>query len=265
MPNKSDKLDRQQRAEQMRKERERADKRRRNGITVGIVAVVVVLIAVAAFAINQEIGKNNAPAVAPNGVTKDGGVVYDQAAATGKPATTQDPVKVVLYEDFQCPACQSFESAVGNFLQQSVASGAISVEYRPIAFLDKASSTNYSTRALNAAACVVDEKGPKAFYDLHSTLYRSQPPEGGAGLEDSQLESFAEQAGASGDGSCISEGTFEKWSKDITEKASAAGVSGTPTVQVEGKVVEGPVNPQTGEPSTAGLAELQAAISAAKK
>ena len=265
MASKNDKLDRQQRAEQMRKERERADKARRNGITIGIVVVVLALIAAAAFAINNEIGKNNAPAAAPEGVTKDGGVVYDQAAATGKAATSQDPVKVVLYEDFQCPACQSFEAAVGNFLQQSVSAGDVAVEYRPIAFLDEMSTTKYSSRALNAAACVMDKKGAKGFHDLHSLLYRSQPAEGGAGLEDSQLESFAVQAGASKSGPCIDDGTFEKWTKDVTEKASAAGVSGTPTVMVDGKVVNGAENPQTGQPGTPGLTELQAAITAARK
>src|SRR5688500_8807080 len=96
------------RAEQMRKEREKADRKQRNLITVGIVVVVVALIAVGGYAIKSESDKNKTvdEVINPANSTKDFGVTYDTEAATGKAAT--DPVTVVAYEDFQCPACRSF-------------------------------------------------------------------------------------------------------------------------------------------------------------
>lgn len=248
-----DKRSRQQRAEQMRKARERADAKRRNLLTLGIVAIVVVLIAVATFAIKSQVDKNNAPAVVPKNVTKDGGIIYDQSDAGGTTSPNASPVSVVLYEDFQCPACRAFEASSGEFLQQQVKSGAIEIEYRPISFLDRQSSTKYSTRSLNAAACVASQKGSAAFYTFHQSLYANQPPEGGEGLPDSQLADLAKQAGATGAGSCIDEGTYEKWATSTTEAAAAAKVNATPTVLVDGKVVEG------------SLQSLQAAIAAAAK
>ncbi|MDO9380706.1 MAG: thioredoxin domain-containing protein [Nocardioidaceae bacterium] len=230
------KNDRQQRAEQMRKERERAEKRRRNGITLGIMAVVVVLVAVAAFAIVNEVGKSNDPAAQPANTTDDYGIVYDQAAAGGTPAAdAADPVPVVIYEDFQCPACQASEAQNGEFLDQQVASGAITVEYRPIPFLDRASTTEYSSRSANTAACVVDTAGAGAFHELQKLLYTNQPAEGGAGLSDDQLADFARQAGGLETKSCIDDDQFGRWVEEAGEAAQQAEVSATPTVLVGGK------------------------------
>lgn len=251
----SDKRSRQARAEQMRKERERADTRRRNGITIGIVAIVVVLIVVAGFAIKSQVDQNNDPATAPGHLSDGGAIVYDKESATGKPADG-DPVTVTLYEDYQCPACKSFHTAHSDSLEQSVKKGEIEIEYRPIAFLDRMSSTNYSSRALNAAACVLDAKGPKAFHKMHDLMFENQPQEGGDGLPDEQLIELADQAGASGVDSCVADMKFKDWTKKVTENASDEGVSSTPTVQVDGKTVgEGVPSPS----------ELQAAIAAASK
>lgn len=255
MASNSDKRSRQARAEQMRKERERAEKRRRSAITIGIVVVVLILIGAAGYAIKSQVDQNNAPSAAPSHLTDGVGVVYDREAATGKPAP-DDPVEVVLYEDFQCPACRAFEAASGQYLQKAVEKGDITIEYRPIAFLDRMSSTNYSTRSLNAAACVLDEKGVKAFHQLHDLLYANQPEEGSAGLPDSQLAQLAGQVGASDADSCIKNGTYKDWTADVTQKASDAGISSTPTVKVDGKSVGEGVPP---------LKKLKSAIADAAK
>ena len=64
-----------------------------------------------------------------------------------------------------------------------------------MAFLDRASTTNYSSRALDAAAAVVDT-APGSFQAFHDLLYANQPEEGSAGLTDAQLLDYAVQAGA---------------------------------------------------------------------
>ncbi|MFY0405669.1 DsbA family protein [Solicola sp. PLA-1-18] len=259
MASNSGKNERQQRAEQMRKERERAEKRRRNGITLGIMAIVVVLVAVAAFAIVNEVGKSNDPAAQPKNTTDDYGIVYDQAASGSEPsAGAAEPVNVTIYEDFQCPVCQAFQEANGDFLDQQVASGAIEIEYRPIAFLNNASSTQYSTRSANTAACVVDTAGAKGFHELQKILYTNQPAEGGAGLTDDQLADYARQAGGLETESCIKDGTYEKWTEEATEASRDNDVQGTPTVLVDGKVTNGA---QGGVPTAE---DLQKAITAAQ-
>lgn len=251
MASNDDKRKRQERAEQMRREREKAERRRRSGITIGIVVVVLVLIVGTVFAYRYYSDQNSAPAASPTSLTSDGGIVYDQAAAGGSGGPS-DPVSVVTYEDFQCPVCKQFEDALGDSLQQQVQSGAITVEYRPIAILDRPNNDMYSTRSAAAAACVADDAGAKAFYDFHQLLYDNQPDEAaGSGLPENQLTSYAKQVGADGAVACIKSGTYEDWAGETTSAATGNGVTGTPTVLVNGKTTE--------------PAQLQAAIAAAAK
>jgi protein-disulfide isomerase len=243
------------RAEQMRKEREKADRKQRNLITVGIVVVVVALIAVGGYAVKSENDKNKTveDVINPVNTTKDYGIDYTTEVATGKAAT--DPVKVIAYEDFQCPACLNFEQQSGAFLTDAVAKGDITVEYRPISFLDKSSNGNrYSSRSGSAALCVLDNSGVKAFKKMHDVLYANQPEEGTNGRPDSDLIDYAKQAGVTGIDSCIKSERFVPWIEEATTASRGDNVSATPTVLVDGKQVKAPT-PEA----------LQAAIDAAKK
>lgn len=239
----SEKNERAARAEQMRKERERAEKRQRNLVTVGIVAVVVVLIAVGAYAVNsaKQARTHETAVVLPKGATKDYGVVYTPKDAGGKAA--KDPVRVVIYEDMQCPICQEFEARNGSYLAQAVKAGQIEVEYRFVAFLDDlgASPNEYSRRASNAVLCTRETSGPKAFKTLHDLLYANQPEEKTLGPTDNLLVESAVSAGAKKDAvsPCILKHKFVPWIEKSTDSMQKAKVSGTPTVRVDGKTIQG--------------------------
>lgn len=253
----------------MREEREHVDASRRNLIAAGIVVVVVALIGFAVFAVNSTKDDTVRPLVEPTGLTSDGGIVYSQKDVTGAAPTGASPVKVVLYEDFQCPICNIFEQSNGAFLEQQVKSGAISIEYRPVSFLDRASSTDYSSRALSAAMCVYADKGTATFQKFHGLLFANQPKENTAGLPDSQLGKLAEQAGATNSTACIKGLTYKTWAQGTQAKMIAVkdsqgvGINGTPTVWVDGKTVNGPVS--NGKASIARVQDLQAAITAATR
>lgn len=256
----NDRQDRAARAEQMRKEREKADRKQRNLITVGIVVIVVALIALGGYGI-KTISDENAKStdlVVPANTTKDFGIEYTTEVATGKPSTTT-PVKVTIYEDFLCPGCGALEQTAGAFLSQAVAKGEITLDYRPYAFLASMSTNDYSARAWNAAVCVNDKGGVKAFKAFHDILFANQPAEGGAGPEDAQLIDWAKEAGVTGIDACINKQVFTPWVEKALEQGKKDGVSGTPTVRINGKDVSGEGNtiPQ--------IADLQKAIDAAKK
>ena len=258
----NERQERAARAEAMRKEREKADKRQRNMITVGIVVVVIALIAGGAFAINKASNdrKINTDYVAPKLTNKDYGITYDTKVATGKAAA--NPVKVIMYEDLQCPACQAVEQQSGDFLKQAVASGEITVEYRIVSFLDSAPTDNYSSRAGNAALCVLNSSGVKVWKEMHDVLYVEQSPESGPGLTDATLNELAKKAGAPDQTTCINKQTYHPFIEKTTKAWNAAGYTGTPTIVIDGKQVEGAKNNgQTTLPTTA---DLQKAIAAAK-
>jgi protein-disulfide isomerase len=213
----------------------RAERRRRRltaALAIAALAVVVaVVIAVQAFRTHSVAAglspRNTAPGT--------DGAAFEVGNASA-------PVVVDLYEDFQCPACRQFEEQSGTTLDGLVQEGTVRLRYRPIAILDRFSSDEYSTRALNAAAVVADESGDEAFRTYHAALYANQPAEGGAGLSDAQLTALAVVAGASGPAvhEAIVQLRFADWTVRVTEEASRAGVTATPTVLINGSEVTDP-------------------------
>jgi protein-disulfide isomerase len=216
-----------EKAAQLRAEAARKAARRRTFMVTGIV-VAVLAIAVGAGLIVQQARQTSAQASAPPAGLVNGAIVVGQ---------TDAPVTLTLYEDFQCPVCKQFEELNAKQLKTWIADGTVKVDYRPVAFLDRASTDRYSTRALNAVAAVVDSTSdPAVFVKLHDLLYANQPAEGGAGLTNDQLIQYAVQAGASESAvrPAVQSEKFAAWVSTTTDDASKAGITGTPTVQVNG-------------------------------
>jgi protein-disulfide isomerase len=210
--------------------RARARKRQRT-VVGGVVAAVLVVLAVVVTVVVQGHRTATAADAAVPANTADGVVVVGSATA---------PVTIDLYEDFQCPNCKNFEDADGATLASLVSAGTVQLHYHGMAFLDTNANDSYSTRALDAAAAVVNAAGPDAFQAFHDLLYANQPAEGGSGLTDDQLADYAAQAGAGGETveQQIRDLTYGDWVKDVTDRASEDGVTGTPTVLVAGQRLE---------------------------
>jgi protein-disulfide isomerase len=213
-------------AEQRARDRER---RRRRTLVGGVAAAVAVALAlVVVIAVQSARTSTSADAAVPAN-TADGGTAFAVGPADA-------PVTVDVYEDFLCPVCRQFEATTGATLAELTADGTAQVRYHPIAILDRASTDDYSTRALNAAAAVADAAGTEAFLHFHDALFAEQPAEGGPGLTDARLVELAAEAGATGPGveKAITGQVYEDWTRQVTDAASRAGVSGTPTVLVDG-------------------------------
>jgi len=253
-----------EKAREIREAQLKKDKRNKLLIGWGIVVAVVAILAVIALVVTSNI-RNNAP-VADQGPTPANGNVHGgitllkgsevakspaanvniadiPSPAASAPATVKapgaeaeagKPVKVVLYIDFICPVCKNFEATYNETLTKLRNEGKITVEYRALGFLDSRSTTNYSSRAANAAACVVNES-PEKYSDFVNALFDKQPAEGGAGLSDDELKKMASEVGAKDISSCVENKTYRPWVKYTTQEAAAIGVTGTPTVLVDGK------------------------------
>lgn len=257
------------------------DKRNKLLIGWGIVAAVVAILAVVALVVTTSIRQNTPIAdqgPVPANANVNGGVTLlansdvkttepasvDIANVPAKPDTLPNPVvvpgaeaeegqpvKVVAYIDFICPVCKRFEDTYNDALTGLRNEGKISLEYRPLGFLDRMSSTNYSSRAANAAACVADQ-APDKYAEYIDVLFTNQPAEGGPGLSDDELKSLASGIGADIN-SCVDDKTFRPYVKYSTQLASNIGITGTPTVFIDGKQWDG---------GTDLNAEIQAAIDA---
>jgi protein-disulfide isomerase len=237
---------RDQKVAEQRRLAQRAESRRHNLIR-GAVAGAVLLLVVGVGLLVQTQRGTDASGRPPGGSTG----TASQSISVG-PATAA--VSVVVYEDFQCPVCKRFEEQSGPYLRSLVDDGKIRLEYRPIAFLDKASSTAYSTRALNATGCVID-RSPGSFQKFHDLLFAAQPAEGSAGLPDSRLLALAAEAGAGDLGRCVPDRSFAAWVKGVTDQASKDNVVGTPTILVGGRVLPSFDQPTVAKAVDAALAK----------
>jgi protein-disulfide isomerase len=146
------------------------------------------------------------------------------------------PVRVDAFIDFLCPYCRRFELSSGPAVAKLAADGLANVAYHPMNFLDQASTTNYSTRAAAASGCAADQG---RFLDYANALFVNQPPEGGRGLSDAELAALAREAGIPQTpfAGCLSEAPYLEWPDYVTARATAAGVTATPTVLVAGIMV----------------------------
>ncbi|MDO3700840.1 thioredoxin domain-containing protein [Micromonospora sp. C28SCA-DRY-2] len=146
------------------------------------------------------------------------------------------PVTIDLYEDYLCPACKQFQQVSGDTIDQLVSAGKARVVFHPVAYLNRFSTTDYSTRSSAASGCAAAGGKFKEFTDV---LFERQPPEGGAGLSDDELIDIGAGVGLNRDdfGSCVRDGTYEPWTEHVTDEASKANITGTPTILVDGKPV----------------------------
>lgn len=189
---------------------------------------------------------------APSSADPTTGGVPVSAAGVG--VAGQGDVVVDVYFDFMCPYCGLFDQVNAADLDALVAEGGVTVVFHPVAILDRASDTAYSTRAMNAFAVVADQ-APDRVPDFVTALLAAgtQPAEGGHGLTDEQIAEAAQSVGVStavtdeftatvrgvlGTGSSITTlRTFVPWTVAVTAllPAHPDGTRGTPSVLVDGQ------------------------------
>ncbi|MEU4316712.1 thioredoxin domain-containing protein [Nocardia sp. NPDC024068] len=208
----------------------RADRKRKIAMQVGVTAVLVALVAAIGIGLAVRNSDSGYDGPVPAAATDNGAIRIGQPDA---PAT----VRVVA--DMQCPVCKQFEADNGELLRQAVTDGSAAVEYNIVGYLDKMSSTQYSTRAANASYCVADT-GTDKYQDWLEMMFAQQPPEGGAGLPDDKLIEIARAAGYTDPGieKCITDGTYNGYVAAKSGDSIDEGIDGTPTVFVNGEQVQ---------------------------
>ena len=139
-------------------------------------------------------------------------------------------VTIVEFADFRCPFCQRLhQDTILPLIKEYVDTGKAKLAYRHYAFLGPA-----STLAANAAECANEQK---LFWEMHDYLFENQPPESDTSMF--TVENMTQVAGTLGMDtelfrSCLDSGTYdEAVSKDMSE-GQKVGVSGTPTLFING-------------------------------
>jgi len=214
---------RQQRAAAAREAAQARERRRRRMIVLVSVLGVIIVAAVVGILV-QNSRQDHKPVVIPATATgPDNGIVVGKADA---------PVTVEIYEDFQCPICKEFETTTGPTVQQLIDDGKIKAVYHMMSFIGPD-----SVRAANAGAAAAQEG---KFKDLHDVLFANQgtTENSGAFTNDRLIELGAQAGLTSADfTSAVRSGRYDGYVAQVEDNASKRGVTGTPTIKVNGKTL----------------------------
>ena len=174
-------------------------------------------------------------------------VSYDNAPVLGDPDA---PVVLVEFSDYECPFCKRFyDDTLPQIKQNYIDEGLVKLAYRdfPLSFHQRA------VPAAIAARCVGEQSGDEGYFAMHDEIFENQND-----LSDAALRRYAEAVGADMGqfDTCFADadGSMEALVQQDMSDGQAAGVSGTPTVFVNGQKIVG------AQPYAAFEAALEAAL-----
>ncbi|MDI6768764.1 MAG: DsbA family protein [Anaerolineales bacterium] len=147
------------------------------------------------------------------------------------------PVKVDVWEDFQCPACARYSENVEKLIFQNyVETGKVYYTFRHFPFIDDRSATKESDQAANASMCAGEQD---RFWDYKEMLFANWNSENQGAFSDKRLIAYADALGLKMRDfkTCFDENPYRKQIEQDTADGVAIGVSGTPSVFVNGQQV----------------------------
>ena len=229
----------------LRQQQEHDERSQRNkriafaGVGLAVLVLVVVLGIVIVQAVTAGRGVTAEQQTPPN-ATGSYGILLD-----GKEPSADTP-HLVIWEDFQCPACASREEAYGPAVTQLLDEGKITVEIRTAYFLDGTLldgtrvEDGDSKRAAIAAAAA-DSVGK--YREYHEVVFRNQPTEGVGYTNEVLRDTFAAEAGIEGDDlttfqKLFDERAFDTFVRAADKKFQDDGLRGTPTYLVSGEQLQ---------------------------
>ncbi|MFH2104511.1 MAG: thioredoxin domain-containing protein [Chloroflexota bacterium] len=145
------------------------------------------------------------------------------------------PIRVDVWEDFQCSACVTYSENVEKLIIENyVETGIVFYTYHFFPFMDDSDPTSHeSDQAANAAMCAAEQG---RFWDYHDILYGNWRGVNQGGFSDSRLEAFAEALDLNmGDfENCFGEKRYSAMIQQDIADGETIGVRGTPSVFVNG-------------------------------
>ena len=249
------------RAEQMEKER-----KQQTIIGGVVVAVLVILVAIGAFTVYHNMHKKAETKAStetvqeaytalqkvkntPKLVDKKGGLLISK---NGYGKAVEGAPTVELYMDFLCPGCGNLHRQLDADLQKMVDAGQINLDLHFMAFMDRWSTDEYSSRAANAAIYLAEhDSDPNHLISFLEKVYAEdfQPEEGSAykSVSDAKIKEQMIAAGVSKDVADKAFGRdYQEWLDAIDtytpkrselwhQSGSYKGSMTTPTVIINGK------------------------------
>lgn len=221
----------------MRASRQR-ERRRNRILMIGMVAVGALLIGFAFILPMMNIFTDstnktpNASAITP--ITP---IVFNTRVDGQHLGDPNAPVKVDVWEDFQCPSCMRYSQQVeSQVITNYIETGKVYYSFHFYPFIDGENSNGESHQSANAAMCASEQD---RFWDYHAILFANWSGENEGSFSNPRLVAFAESIGLDMDAfnTCFQEVRYADLINQDYIDGQAAGVKGTPSVFVDGQIV----------------------------
>ncbi|MBT5773102.1 MAG: DsbA family protein [Dehalococcoidia bacterium] len=150
------------------------------------------------------------------------------------------PVRIIVFEDFQCPFCKLFtDDRAPLIVADFVETGIASIEFHHMAFIGPE-----SIAAAAASECANDQN---RFWDYHDLLFLRQGRENAGVFSTGNLKDFARELQAEFSDfdldefdQCVDSGRNRSLVEQATDEAGALGVNSTPTLWINGQIMGNP-------------------------
>ncbi len=230
---------RARRTDMKEKRRQRQRQERRNLILIGGGIVLVIL----AIVISPTIISALTPPVPVTDIKQITPVVRPQenGLSMGDPNA---PVKIDSWEDFQCPSCQNYtETVEPQVVDTYVKTGKVFYTFHQFPFIDANAATKESHQAANASMCA-SEQG--RFWDFRDIVFLNWQGENQGFLADNRLTAFAQSIGLDMTkfNACFKANKYASQIQADYAKGQSMGVTGTPSVFVNGQILTPGLIPQ---------------------
>jgi protein-disulfide isomerase len=212
---------------QARREEIRRKEQRQRWTIIGVIALAV--LAIIALIVVPSIQSATAPVGEFVKITP---VAYETADGTGM-GDPNSKVKIEIFEDYTCSACKVYsESVEPQVIKEIVDAGLAHYVFYQFPFLDDRSGSKDSDRSASAALCAADQN---RFWEYKSMLFANQTAMEGQ-FSDKRLLAFAESLGLDMGAfeACYNENRFQNQIDDDLALGRQKGITGTPTVFVNG-------------------------------
>ncbi len=147
------------------------------------------------------------------------------------------PITIEVWEDFQCPACGVFTRLTEpRLLEEYVTTGKVRLVYRDMAFLGQE-----SIDAAVAARAAQQLLGGDGFWRFHDLLFHNQDGENEGAFDRTVLADMAVSLGIDRDAflAALDDSALIAAVQTETRDGAQAGVTSTPTLQINGMTAAG--------------------------
>lgn len=220
---------------EMKARRKRQRTAQRRGILIALVVGVVLLIAII---VGANIYENNRPV---GDITTAEPRTYPAEGSDGTYLGDPNaPVKIEVFEDFQCPACKQFgdsvETQIITQMKDLIESGKVYYHFRQYPFIDDNAAYHESDKAALASMCAAEQG---KFWQMKETIFANWKGENQGNFTDRRLQAMAQAIGLDMGkyNDCYDSNKYKAEIDADYEAGKKMGVSGTPSLFINGELL----------------------------